>query len=53
MLNAAPSSFILKPSFAKIVCEPGWKWQKREKPLANYDLFFLCGAEKEIWNSMG
>lgn len=48
MLNAAPSSFILKPSFAKIVCEPGWKWQKREKPLANYDLFFVWSGEGEL-----
>jgi AraC family transcriptional regulator of arabinose operon len=48
MLHAAPSSFVLLPSFAKIVCEPGWKWQKREKPLANYDLFYVWSGEGEV-----
>jgi AraC family transcriptional regulator of arabinose operon len=48
MLNAAPSSFVLLPSFAKIVCEPGWKWQKREKPMSNYDLFYVWSGEGEV-----
>lgn len=48
MLNAAPSSFVLLPSFAKISCEPGWKWQKREKPMANYDLFYVWSGEGEV-----
>ncbi|MNO46886.1 HTH-type transcriptional activator Btr [compost metagenome] len=45
MLHISPSSLILKPSFAKIVCEPGWKWHKREKPLQNYDLFYVWSGE--------
>ncbi|XEC93430.1 helix-turn-helix domain-containing protein [Paenibacillus tarimensis] len=48
MLHAAPSSFVLLPAFAKIVCEPGWKWQKREKPMANYDLFYIWSGEGEV-----
>lgn len=45
MLNISPSSFVLKRAFAKIVCEPGWKWQKRERPLENYDLFYVWSGE--------
>ncbi len=48
MLHLAPSAFVLKSAFAKIVCEPGWKWQKREKPLANYDLFYVWSGEGEV-----
>ncbi|MFC5648095.1 helix-turn-helix domain-containing protein [Paenibacillus solisilvae] len=48
MLHCAPSSFQLLSAFAKIVCEPGWKWQKREKPLANYDLFYVWSGEGEV-----
>ena len=32
MLNASPSSFIIMPALAKIVCEPGWKWQNAKGP---------------------
>ncbi|MCC3377318.1 AraC family transcriptional regulator [Cohnella sp. REN36] len=49
MLHAAPESFELKTALAKIVCEPGWKWQKREKPLANYDLFYVWSGEGEVF----
>jgi len=48
MLHTAPSSYALLPYFAKIVCEPGWKWQKREKPLANYDLFYVWSGVGEV-----
>ncbi|MFS0723272.1 helix-turn-helix domain-containing protein [Paenibacillus sp. 1P07SE] len=48
MLQAEPSTLILKPAFAKIVCEPGWRWQKREKALANYDLFYVWSGEGEV-----
>ncbi|SEN76206.1 AraC family transcriptional regulator [Paenibacillus sp. OV219] len=48
MLHSSPTSFILKPALAKIVCEPGWKWQKREKPLANYDLFYVWSGSGEV-----
>lgn len=48
MLHVSPSSFILKPAFAKIVCEPGWKWHKRDKPLANYDLFYVWSGEGTV-----
>lgn len=48
MLHLSPSSFVLKPAFAKIVCEPGWKWHKREKPLQNYDLFYVWSGEGTV-----
>jgi AraC-like DNA-binding protein len=46
MLYINPEHFILKPAFAKIHCEPNWKWRKREKPMPNYDLFY-------VWNGSG
>jgi AraC family transcriptional regulator of arabinose operon len=49
MLDLTPSSFLLLPAFAKIVCEPGWKWQKREKALANYDMFYVWSGEGEVY----
>ncbi|MDO7907013.1 AraC family transcriptional regulator [Paenibacillus sp. JX-17] len=48
MLNASPASFVQLPAFAKIVCEPGWKWQKREKPMPNYDLFYVWSGEGTV-----
>ncbi|CAM3045800.1 AraC family transcriptional regulator [Paenibacillus sediminis] len=48
MLHASPASFVLKPALAKIVCEPGWKWQKREKPMQNYDLFYVWSGEGTV-----
>ncbi|THF73347.1 helix-turn-helix domain-containing protein [Cohnella fermenti] len=48
MLSASPESFYLLPYFAKTVCEPGWKWQKREKPLQNFDLFYVWSGEGEV-----
>lgn len=48
MLHVSPTSFVLKPAFAKIVCEPGWKWRKRDIPLQNYDLFYVWSGEGTI-----
>ncbi|GAK42575.1 helix-turn-helix domain-containing protein [Paenibacillus shunpengii] len=48
MLHASPSSFVILPAVAKIVCEPGWKWQKREKPMQNYDLFYVWSGEGTV-----
>ncbi|MDF2924949.1 MAG: AraC family transcriptional regulator [Paenibacillaceae bacterium] len=48
MLHVSPEDFILKPSFAKILCEPEWKWQRRDKPLPNYDLFYVWSGEGEV-----
>ncbi|MBW7474493.1 AraC family transcriptional regulator [Paenibacillus oenotherae] len=48
MLHCPPSSFKLLSYFAKIVCEPGWKWQKREKPMANFDLFYVWSGQGEL-----
>ncbi|UVI28668.1 helix-turn-helix domain-containing protein [Paenibacillus spongiae] len=48
MLHLPSSSYVLLSYFAKIVCEPGWKWQKREKPLANFDLFYVWSGEGNV-----
>ncbi|AIQ37677.1 MULTISPECIES: helix-turn-helix domain-containing protein [Paenibacillus] len=48
MLHASPSSFVILPALAKIVCEPSWKWQKREKSLQNYDLFYVWSGEGTV-----
>ncbi|MBW7457553.1 helix-turn-helix domain-containing protein [Paenibacillus sepulcri] len=48
MLHCNASSFVLLPSFAKIVCEPGWKWQKRERPIPNFDLFYIWSGQGEL-----
>lgn len=48
MLHISPESFVLLPAFAKIVCEPSWKWARREIPLANYDLFYVWSGEGEV-----
>lgn len=48
MLHISPKSFGLQPAFAKIVCEPGWRWARREKPMANYDLFYVWSGEGEV-----
>jgi AraC family transcriptional regulator, arabinose operon regulatory protein len=48
MLHVSPDEFILKPSFAKILCEPGWKWHRREERLPNYDLFYVWSGEGEV-----
>jgi len=48
MLHISPESLILLPAFAKIVCEPGWKWPRREKPMPNYDLFYVWSGEGEV-----
>ncbi|MEI7026612.1 AraC family transcriptional regulator [Paenibacillus sp. y28] len=48
MLKALPGQFELKTAFAKIYCEPNWKWAKREKPLANFDLFYVWSGAGEV-----
>lgn len=48
MLHISPDSLVLMPAFAKIVCEPGWRWAKREKPMPNYDLFYIWSGEGEL-----
>lgn len=48
MIDVSPSSFVLKSATAKIVCEPNWKWARREKPLANFDLFYVWSGEGEL-----
>ncbi|MEW9700309.1 helix-turn-helix domain-containing protein [Paenibacillus sp. SI8] len=49
MLNLSPERFGLLPAFAKITCEPGWKWAKRDHPMSNYDLFYVWSGEGEVW----
>ncbi|MCD1258044.1 helix-turn-helix transcriptional regulator [Paenibacillus athensensis] len=49
MLHISADRFGLLPAFAKITCEPGWKWARREHPMSNYDLFYVWGGEGELW----
>jgi AraC-like DNA-binding protein len=46
--NAPASAFRPLPYFAKIVCEPKWRWLERDLPLANYDLFYVWSGEGEL-----
>ncbi|MBD8500244.1 helix-turn-helix domain-containing protein [Paenibacillus arenosi] len=48
MLHASATSYVLKPGIAKITCEPNWKWLKREKPLENFDLFYVWSGEGQV-----
>ncbi|GIP17025.1 AraC family transcriptional regulator [Paenibacillus montaniterrae] len=48
MLDISPDKLILKPAFAKIVCEPGWRWARREKPMPNFDLFYVWSGEGDV-----
>ncbi|MFD0588394.1 helix-turn-helix domain-containing protein [Paenibacillus sp. GCM10027627] len=48
MLHISPDSLGLLPAFAKIVCEPGWRWARRELPMANFDLFYVWSGEGEV-----
>jgi AraC-like DNA-binding protein len=48
-LHKAPvSAYHSLPYFAKINCEPDWKWAERDLPLANYDLFYVWKGEGEL-----
>lgn len=46
MISLTEASFIATNFFSKIKCEPEWKWPEREKPLENYDLFY-------VWDGYG
>lgn len=48
MLYLNPESFILKSSFATIHCDSNWKWRKRDRPLPNYDLFYVWSGKGEL-----
>lgn len=48
MLELSPEEFVLKPACAKISCEPNWKWQKRDAPMPNFDLFYVWNGEGEV-----
>jgi AraC-like DNA-binding protein len=48
MLYLNPDDFLLKPALATIHCEPNWKWRKREKPMPNYDLFYVWNGEGTV-----
>lgn len=48
MLHISPDKFVLLPAFAKISCEPNWRWARREKPMANFDLFYVWSGEGEV-----
>ncbi|WP_166246071.1 helix-turn-helix domain-containing protein [Paenibacillus turpanensis] len=41
-------AYELTTAFAKIHCEPLWKWPIREKPLETYDLFYVWSGQGEV-----
>lgn len=45
MLKLSPDALVLLPWVAKISCEPNWRWQKREKSMPNYDLFYVWSGQ--------
>jgi AraC family transcriptional regulator of arabinose operon len=48
MINLPEASYQATNFFAKIKCEPHWKWPKREKPLENYDFFYVWDGSGEV-----
>ncbi|MBP1993323.1 helix-turn-helix domain-containing protein [Paenibacillus eucommiae] len=48
MLDLSSEQFGLLPAYAKITCEPNWKWAKRDFPMMNYDLFYVWGGQGEV-----
>ncbi|CAM3425935.1 helix-turn-helix domain-containing protein [Marinicrinis lubricantis] len=48
MIETPATSILLTQSYAKISCEPSWKWAKREKPIPNFDLFYVWEGEGEV-----
>ncbi|AMQ04658.1 MULTISPECIES: AraC family transcriptional regulator [Sporosarcina] len=48
MLYLNSDHFMLKPFLATIHCEPSWQWKKRDKPIPNYDLFYVWAGEGTV-----
>jgi AraC family transcriptional regulator, arabinose operon regulatory protein len=48
MINLPETNFLATPFYAKIKCEPIWKWPAREKSLENYDLFYIWDGVGEV-----
>lgn len=48
MLYLNADHFLPKPFLATIHCEPNWQWKKRDKPIPNYDLFYVWAGEGTV-----
>ncbi|NDI35204.1 helix-turn-helix domain-containing protein [Chengkuizengella sediminis] len=48
MLQVHVNSFVVTRYFAKITCEPEWKWIKRDVPLPHYDLFYVWDGQGKV-----
>lgn len=48
MINLPETSYQATHFYAKIKCEPNWKWPKREKPLENFDFFYVWDGSGEV-----
>jgi AraC-like DNA-binding protein len=48
MLKLDAERYILKPHFATIHCEPGWRWRKRPHPMPNYDIFYVWQGQGDL-----
>jgi len=48
MIGLPVQAYIATNFFAKINCDPGWKWTEREQPMDNYDLFYVWDGAGEL-----
>jgi AraC family transcriptional regulator of arabinose operon len=48
MICLPETAFLATNFFAKIKCEPTWKWPRRENPLEHYDLFYVWEGSGEV-----
>ncbi|MBP1966541.1 AraC family transcriptional regulator [Paenibacillus aceris] len=39
---------ILNEYFGKVICEPNWKWSRKEVPFHDYDLWYVWDGEGEV-----
>jgi len=48
MIELSENDFLQTNYFGKIRCEPSWVWRERERPLENYDLFYVWEGEGTV-----
>lgn len=48
MIELSENDYIQTAYFGRIKCEPSWVWRQREKPLENFDLFYVWEGEGAV-----
>jgi AraC family transcriptional regulator of arabinose operon len=48
MISLPESAYQSTNYYAKIRCDAQWRWPEREKPLDNYDLFYVWSGSGEV-----